>query len=1350
MRKPLFLFLLLYSTIALSQGILVDTISMSIPDLVRNELLQNACANEGNFRFSSPLGIGKFTNTNPNFPFQEGIIIRNGIAKYSEGSYTGANESSQLNSNGDPDLQQISNGNGQTTQITDVSFIEFDFTPISSNFSFDFLFASNEYGEFQCGFSDIFAFVLTDISTRIATNLAVIPGTTQPVSVLNIRDNQYNSSCVSANPTLFGHYNLNNPSVSAINMRGETKILTASSTVIPNRTYKIKLAIGDYNDSNYDSAVFIKGGSFKTTMDLGPDKSICKGERILIESDLTGNYTYVWTWNDVEIPGETSESITINQAGTYGVTATLSGCVIKDEITISDLAIKSPENLVVCYTGSPTYSYDLTQNNALTLGLNPAEYSLHYFESLAAANSNGPIIPENQLSSYNSNGNQTIYIKPVHITNRNTYCNDLLSFELLITPPLNVIAPPDVSLCDTSTGRVTVDLTTQDNLILNGLPSTDYFLSYFLSEPEANANTNAIVNPTIFATSLAQSPQPIWVRIENRTVGCFAIVSFNLIIHPLPNVDSLPDVIACNSYTLPPIVNGNYYTGPNGTGTLLNAGDIITLTGTYYIYSPPTSTNPCSNQNSFRLTLVYELTFPTEDCDRYIVPNVIIGGFFSAPGGGGTPIPSGTQLTTNQTIYYYAVINGEVCRDEAIPISVFPLPLIDPHPNVITCNSYVLPALVNGNYYTAPNGSGTALTFGTAITTSQTIYIFANDGRCSNQNSFTIDIIHPASFVSVDRCGSYTLAAVPVGGYYDRPLGQGNAIPTGTIITTTQTIYYYAPTTISPNCTDDLSFVVTIKPLPLIDTPANRLECQSYTLPSLTNGSYFTQPNGGGTPLPAGEIITQTQTIYVYASNPECSNEHAFTVEIRPLPEVDNFTDIISCNDFTLPKLKNGTYYTASGGSNGSGIQLAEGTLISQTQTIYIYNEWSDFPQCNNETLFEIRIKGVNLDDFSDISACDSYTLPQLTKGNYYSSPNGTDPILPGTTLTTSQKIYVYAVEGNRITCSSEKSFMATISSTPILANAPDISICGSYTLPILPVGNYYSAPNASGTSYQAGERITTSQKMYIHAAAATNSTCFAENEFDITIFPLQEFPQTTHYICLDFETGRILSPALLSTTLDPNQYTLEWYLSGNKIATGNTYAATQEGTYTLISTKNTPEIGNDCNYKPTTYLVEKSSPAEATLTVTDEFENNIDIIVTITNGFGTYEFQLNDGPFQTNNTFTNVASGQHTITIKDTKGSCDDRILIANVLKYPKFFTPNNDGFNDTWNINDLAFQPDAIIHIFDRYGKFIKEIKPSGSGWDGFYNGNPLPSTDYWFQVFYFSNNKKQVFKSHFSMKR
>lgn len=1352
MRTTLFLFLLFYSTIAVSQGIVVDTTTLGIPELVRQELMQNACANESNFKYSSRLGIGKFTNTNPNFPIADGIIIRNGIAKYTEGAYTGANESSQLNTVNDSDLQTISDNNGQMVPITDVSYLQFDFTPLSSKFSFDFLFASNEYGEFQCGFSDVFAFILTDLTTGVATNLAVLPGTTMPVSVKNIRDGQYNSSCLSTNANLFGQYNVSNPSASAINIRGETKVLTASSTVIPNRTYRIKLAIGDYNDSNYDSAVFIKGGSFLTTMDLGPDRAICEGERIMLQSGLVGNYTYAWTLNGVVIPGETTASLLLNKAGTYGVTATLSGCVITDEVVIRDLVIKSPKNLVACYSGAPTYQYDLTQNNPLTLGLNPMEYSLNYFESLTAANSNGPTIPANQLGSYTSAGNRTIYVKPVHVSNRNTYCNNLVSFELQVTAPINVVKPPDLNFCDSNFGNVPVDLTVQQSPILNGLNPSDYKITYYTSEAAANGGTNSIATPSAFVTSLSQSPQTIWVRIENISIAvCYKTVNFNVIVYSRPTVDDLPDVIACNSYTLPPIMNGDYYSGSNGSGIKLNAGDVITKTGTYYIYSGPTPTNQCTNETSFQLTFVYELSFPKEACGVYIVPPVVFGGFYTEAGGKGSAIQPGTSYTADNTIYYYAVINGVVCRDEAVSFVVYPLPLVDKPTNVVTCDSYTLPALANGNYYTATGGTGTLLNAGYSVTSSQRLFVFANDEKCTNEHSFSVDIVNTATFVPISQCGSYTLPAVAIGGYFDSPNGQGNSIQAGTLITSSQTVYYYVATTSSPNCTVNLKYDITIKPLPLVDTPTNRLECQSYTLPALVNGNYFSETNGGGLPLKAGDVLSETQTVYVFSVGLECNNEHPFTVEIRPLPPVDSFTDVVTCNDFQLPKLKDGSYYTATGGPHGLGTPLAEGTAITTTQTIYIYNEWSDFTSCTNETFFKVNANGIDVGIFNDIKACDSYTLPPLQLGNYYSEPGGTGPIIAaGTVLTASQTLYVYAIVGNRLTCSSEKSFSVAISTTPQLISTPDIAICQSYTLPSLAIGNYFTGPNGTGTQYSAGQMITNSQRMYIFAAAASNINCASQKDFYITIYPLKDLPLQTSAICVDYQTGTLLNPAQLNTGLNPNNYTIDWFLNGNKISTGPNYSATQEGTYTVVSTKNTPNIGDDCGYNPATVTVEKSSPAIATVTVTDAFEDSIDLVVNLTNGFGIYEYQLDDGIFQTSNVFSNVSSGQHSITIKDTKGNCDNRVLTANVLKYPKYFTPNNDGVHDSWNIPELIFQTDAVINIFDRYGKFLIQLSPSGPGWDGNYNGNPLPSTDYWFQVFYTQNGTAEIFRSHFSLKR
>ena len=84
--------------------------------------------------------------------------------------------------------------------------------------------------------------------------------------------------------------------------------------------------------------------------------------------------------------------------------------------------------------------------------------------------------------------------------------------------------------------------------------------------------------------------------------------------------------------------------------------------------------------------------------------------------------------------------------------------------------------------------------------------------------------------------------------------------------------------------------------------------------------------------------------------------------------------------------------------------------------------------------------------------------------------------------------------------------------------------------------------------------------------------------------------------------------------------------------------------------------------------------------------------------------------------------------------------------------FFARYDGFNDFWNVKGLntAFYPNAIIYIFDRYGKLIKQISGNGQGWDGTLSGQSMPSDDYWFTITYVEDNVEKEFKSHFAMKR
>jgi gliding motility-associated-like protein len=129
--------------------------------------------------------------------------------------------------------------------------------------------------------------------------------------------------------------------------------------------------------------------------------------------------------------------------------------------------------------------------------------------------------------------------------------------------------------------------------------------------------------------------------------------------------------------------------------------------------------------------------------------------------------------------------------------------------------------------------------------------------------------------------------------------------------------------------------------------------------------------------------------------------------------------------------------------------------------------------------------------------------------------------------------------------------------------------------------------------------------------------------------------------------------------------------------------------------------------------------------------------------------YQIDGGELQRSNVFSNISSGTHTITVLDELGctNISEEVLI---IDYPKFFTPNGDGSNDTWNIVGLNDQSNSKILIYDRYGKLLKQITTRGEGCDGTFNGYELPATDYWFTIDYLENNINKVFKAHFSLKR
>lgn len=148
---------------------------------------------------------------------------------------------------------------------------------------------------------------------------------------------------------------------------------------------------------------------------------------------------------------------------------------------------------------------------------------------------------------------------------------------------------------------------------------------------------------------------------------------------------------------------------------------------------------------------------------------------------------------------------------------------------------------------------------------------------------------------------------------------------------------------------------------------------------------------------------------------------------------------------------------------------------------------------------------------------------------------------------------------------------------------------------------------------------------------------------------------------------------------------------------------------------------------------------------------NNIEIVV---EGDGNYEYAINNGPFQNDPVFRDVPPGINTVVINDTNGCGTTEPIPFLVVGYPKFFTPNADGIHDTWQIQGIETLTDPVVFIFDRYGKLLKQIDETSIGWDGTFNGRPLPSSDYWFRLEYGRDEDglvvANILRSHFTLKR
>ncbi len=356
---------------------------------------------------------------------------------------------------------------------------------------------------------------------------------------------------------------------------------------------------------------------------------------------------------------------------------------------------------------------------------------------------------------------------------------------------------------------------------------------------------------------------------------------------------------------------------------------------------------------------------------------------------------------------------------------------------------------------------------------------------------------------------------------------------------------------------------------------------------------------------------------------------------------------------------------------------------------------------------------------------------------------NGVD--IPGATSSTydADTSGIYSVNVDIGVCSTSDDIVITMSPTPEVEVEPDFHFCEGNTVTLHSTLNN---PNGGETYqwYKDGLEIVGANSDTLDITETGTYRLDIENAIgcigsDEIVATMDEYPNLDLgddlLLCYD-QTANIQSNI---TDADTYVWEVNGVIDSN---TSDLLTISGSGTYDVVLTVTRGTCTNSDEIH-----IEILDPVS--IVPNPIFYGELEI--TATGGLPPYQYSLDGVDFQASNHYYNLADNDYTIYIKDANG-CIYELSPVHVtnLVFPQFFTPNGDGYNDTWRVGNAENTPKATISIYDRFGKLLKMMHTDiYDSWDGTYNGVLLYSGDYWYYM-KLGNSSDKIYKGHFSLKR
>ena len=1000
--------------------------------------------------------------------------------------------------------------------------------------------------------------------------------------------------------------------------------------------------------------------------------------------------------------------------------------------------------------------------------INGQNVSVTYYETETDALNN-----INELTGLyqNTSSPQTLHVA---LTDLTTGCRITGSFTLIVNPLPQLVVPTELEICDDGTpdGFTQIDLTDKDGEIQNG--NTNYSITYYLTQLDADSETNPLVSPY---TNIS-NPQTVIARGQDINTGCFTTVALDLKVSPSPEAIIPQDLTNCDPdsdgfgvFMLTDkdleISNGvagitiSYHETMSDAENEVNAlsspyNNIQVDTQTVFArIVNPTITTLCAT--IVELVLVVnptpQLFDPTslevcdDDADEFaqfnlttkadefldLVPasEVTIGYYETQVDAQNetfeivTPADY-TNLSNPQTVWIRVAYNATGCEKiTSLELIVNPLPvLVDPSP-LLLCDD------------NAPGDELEAFT------------LEDREGQILNGQT-GLDFSYHLTQLDAEANSS------PLSSPY-------------TNISNPQTVFVRVSNQVT-GCYDFTSLTLEVLPIPVPQTPANIDLCDDNASGNgqevfdLTQNETFlldgelgvtptyhetlTDAEAGTNPIQFPDTYTNTnipiQTIYVRVTNDitGCFAIVDFDVIVNPLPEANPVATLIACElntdgiyAFDLEVQTNlirgaqsaseflVTYYeTSLDATQGINPLTSPYMNTSNPQTLYV-NVLNTITRCQNTTI------EFNLEVLEAAQATSPDEPFALCDDNVETDNDPTnDSVLFD--LTTQDS---FVLNGQDPT-----NYLVRYFASQIDADLDQFELPSFYQNTVNPqvifarVDNNTQIIDATGT-------------------LVDSSVCYETAPLILKVNPLPYIDIDDEYVlCVDTNGTEVLGPLEITTGLSNSDYIFIWRDdAGAVVETTSSYIPTEAGVYTLEVFD--ALLATQCAAPIEVFTVIESSPPTVTAVVTTQAFADTHIVEVTATGLGDYEYNIDQGPWQDTGIFVGVNPGERVVNVRDLNG-CGVGQAVVFIIDYPKYFTPNGDGYHDSWNILSVSNQLSAKIQIFDRYGKLLKEIRPSSDGWDGTYNGAMLPSSDYWFVLYYNEpvTGEPTLLNAHFTLKR